>query len=94
PSASLTTMFLTLIYGATCPFSFTIIFGLLWKKVNKTAALWSSVVGLIVAVFWVISGLNSSLCSVVYPTILSSYVVGIVLTLTVKEMDGSVRTGA
>ncbi len=93
PSASLTTVFLTLVYGATCPFSFTIIFGLLWKKVNKTAALWSAVVGLVVAAFWVFSGLNSSFCSVVYPTILASYAVGILLTLTVKETDGSVRAG-
>lgn len=38
PSASLTTLFLTLVYGVTCPFSFAIIFGMLWKKVTTNAA--------------------------------------------------------
>lgn len=94
PSASLTSLFLTLIYGATCPFSFAIIFGLLWKKVNKTAAMWSSIVGLIVAAFWVFSGLNDSFCSVVYPTIIASYGVGIPLTLITGKKSESVREGA
>ncbi|MGE4277497.1 MAG: sodium:solute symporter [Lawsonibacter sp.] len=89
PSASLTFVFLTLIYGATCPFSFTIIFGLLWKKVNKTAALWSTVVGLAVAIFWIASGYNTTVCSVVYPTIAASYVVGILLTVATGEKESS-----
>ena len=87
PSASLTTLFLTLVYGATCPFSFAIIFGLLWKKVNTSSALWSSIAGVVTSVFWVLSGLNDTVCSVVYPTIIVSYAVGIVISLSSKQKN-------
>jgi Na+/proline symporter len=87
PSASLTTMFLTLIYSATCPFSFAIIFGLIWKKVTSTAALWSSIFGVITAVVWVFTGLNSTVCSVVYPTIAVTYIIGVGLTMTGKTVN-------
>jgi Na+/proline symporter len=87
PSASLTNTFLTSLYSATCPFSFAIIFGLVWKKVTSSAALWSSVLGVITAAVWVYTGLNSTVCSVVYPTIAVSYVVGVGLTIAAKTAD-------
>ncbi|MDR0653293.1 MAG: sodium:solute symporter family protein [Synergistaceae bacterium] len=89
PSASLTTMFLTLLYSATCPFSFAIIFGLLWKKVTAAAALWSSVLGVLTAVIWVVTDLNSTVCSVVYPTIAIAYLVGVGLTMTANTATGA-----
>jgi SSS family solute:Na+ symporter len=87
PSSSLTFLFLTLVYGATCPFSFAIIFGLLWKKVNTSAAFWSAASGIVTAVIWVATGFNSSVCSVVYPTILVSYVIGVALTYASKSTN-------
>jgi Na+/proline symporter len=87
PSASLTTMFLTLLYSATCPFSFAIIFGLIWKKVTQAAALWSSALGVVTAAVWVFTDLNSTVCSVVYPTIAVAYIVGVGLTLTAKTAN-------
>ena len=79
PSASLTTMFLTLCYVVTSPFSFCVICGLFWKKVGNQAAVISVVCGIVVAVVWVLSGLNNKL-SVVYPTIIVSYVAGFIAT--------------
>lgn len=83
PSASLNSMFLTLNYLVTAPFSFAVIVGMFWKSVNGTAALASVLAGFITAIAWVAFGLNSTL-QVVYPTILVSYAVGITATLASK----------
>lgn len=80
PSAQITNMFLTLCYMVTSPFSYCVIVGIFWKRVNTKAALLSVITGMITAIVWVVSGLNSTL-DLVYPTIAVSYVVGLVATL-------------
>lgn len=80
PSAQITNMFLTLTYCVTAPFSFSVIVGLFWKRVNSKASLISVAAGILTAVVWVVAGLNDAL-NVVYPTIIVSYVVGIIVTL-------------
>lgn len=80
PSAQLTNLFLTLTYSVTAPFSFCVIIGMLWKKVNSKAAAASVVVGILVAIAWVVLGLTSKL-NIVYPVIAASYAVGIIVTL-------------
>lgn len=82
PSASLTSMFLTLCYMVTAPFSYCVIVGLFWKRIGLKSAMLSTVSGMIVAIFWVLSGRNATL-NVVYPTIIVSYVVGIISTLAI-----------
>lgn len=80
PSAQITNMFLTLTYCVTAPFSFSVIVGLFWKRVNAKASLISVAAGIVTAVAWVVAGLNGAL-NVVYPTIVVSYVAGIIATL-------------
>ena len=86
PSAQLTNLFLTLTYSVTAPFSFCVIIGILWKKVNSKAATASAAVGIIVAIAWVILGLNAKL-NIVYPVIIASYTVGIIVTLLTSKED-------
>lgn len=80
PSAQMTSLFLTLLYGVTAPFSYSVIVGLFWKRVNAAASLASAVAGILTAAAWVILGLNGTL-NVVYPTIGVSYLVGLAFTL-------------
>lgn len=84
PSASLTTMFLTLLYVATGPVSFSIFAGLLWKRTTATASFWSMLLGTATGVIWVATGMVAKL-DAIYPIILVSYGVGIVLTLCSKK---------
>ena len=94
PSAALTDLFLTLCYAVTAPFSFAVIVGLFWKRVNQKAALCSAIAGIIVAVTWTVFGLASKLnIEMVYPTIVVSYVVGVVVTLLTTK-PGYVAPGA
>lgn len=86
PSAQLTDLFLTLTYSVTAPFSFCVIIGILWKKVNSKAATASTLVGIIVAVAWVILGLNAKI-NIVYPVIIASYTAGIIVTLLTSKED-------
>lgn len=81
PSAQMVNMFLTLNYLVYAPFSFTVIAGMFWDKVNAKASLWSIGSGVIVALFWIFNGWNKVL-NVVYPTILISYLVGYFVTKT------------
>lgn len=81
PSAQLTNLFVTLTYSVTAPFSYCVIIGILWKKVNAKAAAASVLAGILVAVAWVVLGLTSKL-NIVYPVIAASYAVGIIVTLT------------
>ena len=84
PSAQMTSLFLTLTYVVTSPFSYSVIVGLFWKRVNAAASLVSVAAGIITAVVWVAVGMNDVL-NVVYPTILVSYAAGIAATLLNKE---------
>ena len=86
PSAQITNMFLTLCYMVTSPFSYCVIVGMFWKRVNSKAALFSVVTGMITAIVWVVSGLNGKL-DLVYPTIAVSYVVGLVATLATSPAE-------
>ena len=67
----------------TSPFSYSVIIGLFWKRVNARASLFSALAGIITAIAWVALGMNSTL-NVVYPTIAVSYLVGLVFTLMNK----------
>ena len=80
PSASLTSMFLTLIYIATGPVSFSVFAGLLWKRTNAQSSFWSMLVGVVVGVVWILLGYNNTL-ETIYPVILASYAIGIAITL-------------
>lgn len=75
PSAQMVNMFLTLNYLVYAPFSFTVIAGLFWEKVNAKSSLCSIGAGVIVALLWIFADLNDQL-NVVYPTIAISYLVG------------------
>lgn len=80
PSASLTSMFLTLTYSVTSPFSFCVIGGLFWDKISSKSAMISVIAGIITSVGWQLGGMNGVL-NVVYPVIAVSYVVGIIATM-------------
>lgn len=80
PSAQMTNLFLTLTYCVTSPFSYSVIVGLFWKRVDSRASLFSVIAGIITAIAWVACGMNNTL-NVVYPTIIVSYIVGIIVTL-------------
>ena len=80
PSAAITDMFLTLTYMVTSPFSYSVIVGMFWDRVNARASLCSVVAGMATAIVWVFVGLNGTV-NVVYPTIAVSYAVGILATL-------------
>lgn len=84
PSASITNMFLTLTYAVTTPFSYSVIIGLFWKRVNSKASFYSAVAGVIVAIAWIVCGMNDKL-NIVYPTIIASYLVGFLFTMMNKE---------
>lgn len=86
PSASLTSTFQILIQCSTGPVSFSILAGLLWKRANQKASLYSMIVGIVVGIAWVVTGM-SSVVETVYPVCISSYAVGIVTTLLTSSKD-------
>lgn len=86
PSAQLTNLFLTLTYSVTAPFSFCVIIGILWKKVNSKAATSSVLAGIAVAIAWVALGLTTKI-NIVYPVIIASYGVGIIVTIMTSGQD-------
>lgn len=86
PSAQMTNMFTTLLYAVTAPFSFSLVIGLFWKRVNAKASMASVVSGILIAVIWVVAGLNGRL-NVVYPTIIVSYLAGIITTLVTSPAE-------
>ena len=65
PSAQMTNMFLTVNYVVTAPFSFSVLAGMFWKKANAKGSFWSIVAGIVVALIWVLAGLNESINVVV-----------------------------
>lgn len=89
PSAQMTNMFLTLLYCVTSPFSFSVVVGLFWKRVNAKASMASVICGIVTAIVWVVLGLNGTL-NVVYPTIIVSYAAGIIVTLVTSPVKAEV----
>lgn len=85
PSESLTNLFLTLQHIAAAPVSFSILFGLLWKKTTKEGAFWSMATGMIVGITWMLLGLTDKL-EAIYPVVIVTYLVGIIVSkMTYKE---------
>ena len=88
PSAALTNLFLTLQHVAAAPVSFAILVGLTWKRCTRQGAFWAMASGMVVGVAWMLLGLTDTL-EAVYPTVLVSYTVGVVVSLaTSKKMHG------
>ena len=90
PSAQMTNMFLTVNYVVTAPFSFSVLAGMFWKKANAKGSFWSIVAGIVVALIWVLAGLNESI-NVVYPTIIVCYIVGVIVSLTTNKQTFSAQ---
>lgn len=84
PSAQMTNMFLTVNYVVTAPFSFSVLAGMFWSKANAKGSFWSIIAGIVVALVWVVAGLNDQI-NVVYPTIIACYVVGIAVSLSTSS---------
>jgi SSS family solute:Na+ symporter len=84
PSAALTKVFLTIIHIATGPVSFSILAGILWKRTTRQASLWSMIVGVVVGVVWLATGLNATI-EPIYPVIVASFGVGIIVTLATSK---------
>ena len=86
PSASLTSMFLALVYSCTIPASFSLIGGLMWKRVNSTASVVSMVAGLLTGLIWQVCSLSYIMESV-YAIAIVTFAVGIVTTLLTSKCD-------
>ena len=86
----MTNMFLTVNYVVTAPFSFSVLAGMFWKKANAKGSFWSIVAGIVVALIWVLAGLNESI-NVVYPTIIVCYIVGVIVSLTTNKQTFSAQ---
>lgn len=86
PSAQMTNMFLTVNYVVTAPFSFSVLAGMF----NAKGSFWSIVAGIVVALIWVLAGLNESI-NVVYPTIIVCYIVGVIVSLTTNKQTFSAQ---
>lgn len=84
PSASLTNMFLTLVYSCTIPTSFSLIGGLVWKRANTTASLASMICGLLTGLVWQLFGLTYIMESV-YAIAIVTFAVGILVTLLTSK---------
>ena len=67
---------------------FAILVGLTWKRCTRQGAFWAMASGMVVGVAWMLLGLTDTL-EAVYPTVLVSYTVGVVVSLaTSKKMHG------
>ena len=86
PSESINAIFLTLQHVAAAPVSFSIIVGLVWKRVNRQASFWSMATGMAVGVAWVLLDLTDKM-EAVYPVVLVSYSVGIIVTLLTSKKE-------
>lgn len=84
PSASITNLFLTLQHVAAAPISFSILAGLLWKRCTKQGSLWSMATGMVTGISWMLLGLTDKL-EAVYPVVLVSYSVGIIVSLATSK---------
>lgn len=88
PSTALTNLFLTLQHVAAAPVSFSILVGLTWKRCTRQGAFWSMATGMIVGIAWMALGLTDIL-EAVYPVVLVSYTVGIVVSLATSKEAAS-----
>lgn len=84
PSTAITNLFLTMQHVAAAPVSFSILVGLLWKGCTKEGSFWSMLTGMVVGVAWMLMGLTDTL-EAVYPVVLVSYTVGIVVSLMTQK---------
>ena len=67
---------------------FAILVGLTWKRCTRQGAFWAMASGMVVGVAWMLLGLTDTL-EAVYPTVLVSYTVGVVVSLaTSKKTHG------
>lgn len=57
---------------------------------NAKGSFWSIVAGIVVALIWVLAGLNESI-NVVYPTIIVCYIVGVIVSLTTNKQTFSAQ---
>lgn len=87
PSDSITSMFLTIQHVSGAPASFAILGGMLWKKCSSQGAFWSMLSGVTVGVLWMVLGLTSYV-EALYPTVLVTYVVGILVSLATYKKEG------
>ena len=91
PSASLTSMFLTLVYSCTVPASFSLICGLAWKRANAKASIVSMICGLLTGAAWQVFNL-SYIMEAVYAIAIVTFAVGIAVTLlTSKAPDPTAK---
>jgi len=86
PSASLTSMFLALVYSMTTPFSFSLLGGVFWKGASKAGSIASIVCGLITGICWQVFSLGYIMESV-YAIFIVTFVVGIVVSLVCKDKE-------
>lgn len=93
PSAAITTTFQILIQCSTGPVSFSILAGLLWKRANKKASLYSMISGVVTGLIWVITGMSAQL-ETVYAVIVVSYTVGIITTLVTSKKGTDAEAAA
>lgn len=88
PSASLTSMFLTVQHITGAPASFAILGGMLWKRCTSKGAFCSMIAGVVTGVCWMAFGLTSYV-EALYPTVLVTYAVGIIVSLCTKESQNA-----
>ena len=70
--------------GLGSPFAVCSMLTLYWKKYNGTAALWTIIVGLVFTVFWIVSGLDAIITSMLMGVV-ASLITAVVVTLVTSE---------
>jgi Na+/proline symporter len=90
PSTSITNIFLTLQHVAAAPVSFSILIGLNWKRCTKQGSFWSMLTGMIVGIIWMCLGLTDKL-EAVYPVVLVSYSVGIIVSILTDKSKKEIK---
>jgi len=88
PSNALTNLFLTLQHVAAAPVSFSILAGIMWKKITPQGAFWSMLCGMIVGVAWMLLKLTDML-EAVYPVVIVTYSVGIIVSLMTGKKEAA-----
>lgn len=86
--ATLSNIFVVLLACGTGPMAFTVVSGLYWKKATKHGALWSMLTGFVVGIAWVVVGLSNKLHPI-YPILISSVLVGVVVSIATKDKQVS-----
>ena len=78
--ATLSNIFVILLACGTGPMAFAVASGLYWKRATKQGALWSMLSGFVAGIAWVVLG-YSDMLHPIYPILLVSIVVGVVVSL-------------